>query len=139
MPATQLDYEPEQECLMRARYDDALAHLYDASALQKGAIAPHECRSSVFDFEDGLRLVVYRVRVPDGSTCVDVSCAVALGSPLFKSLEMQTKQKGCLAVLEHLKKAVPSRFKAISGVKGLTWLGEDAGGQPHWIMPLTRS
>jgi hypothetical protein len=52
---------------LQERYAQALAHVYDGAALSYGgAIRPDECRQNVFDFESGLRLIVWRQHNGDG-------------------------------------------------------------------------
>ena len=54
---------------LQARYPQALEFRYDSFAIVNGAIRPGECAANVFDFEDGLRLIVNR-ELLDG--CVHV-------------------------------------------------------------------
>ena len=56
-----LDYEPEIEESLKARYADALKPIYNIKDLVEGTVEfPGLVRKHVFDFFDGLRIIVFR-------------------------------------------------------------------------------
>jgi len=56
-----LPFEPELEFTLRSRYDDALKDVYDARGLiEPLKPTPGTFRKHVFDFMDGLRIIISR-------------------------------------------------------------------------------
>lgn len=60
-----LDYKPESIDALRARYHRALARVYPLRFLFDGEDRPGLLRDHIFDFDDGVRLIVSR-HVDDG-------------------------------------------------------------------------
>jgi hypothetical protein len=55
-----LEYEPELEETLRARYSAALTPIYDMKRVYSGKQSPAEHRKHVFDFFDGTRIVAFK-------------------------------------------------------------------------------
>lgn len=54
-----LPFEPEPTIVLKARYSEALKDVYDPKEIAANPeLAPSKKRKHVFDFEDGLRLIV---------------------------------------------------------------------------------
>jgi hypothetical protein len=54
-----LPFEPEPTIVLKARYPEAIKDIYDPRKIAaKPELAPSKKRKHVFDFEDGLRLIV---------------------------------------------------------------------------------
>ena len=80
-------WRPEALSVLQSRYAAAIANIYDIEAIDAG----HQPRPSnqpqhVFDWADGLRLIVSRDRFPDGRTAIHVSGSLLSGSPLNERL-----------------------------------------------------
>lgn len=70
------------------RYPAALRTVFDTEAIQySGAKRPGECCENVFDFADGLRLIISRDKMPDGEILVHVSASAQHGSEMYKSIK----------------------------------------------------
>lgn len=56
-----IDYDPQTVDTLKGRYAQALAFVYDAEKLHNAnAIRPGEVAENVFDFTDGVRLIISR-------------------------------------------------------------------------------
>lgn len=53
-----LEFQPELEETMKARYKDALTPIYDFHKVLAGEQRPEELQKHVFDFYDGVRLII---------------------------------------------------------------------------------
>lgn len=68
-----IEFEPEAEFTMKARYEDAIKDVYDHSEMfdgeniKEGFEYPSSKRKHIFDFFDGCRLVISRERVAVGN------------------------------------------------------------------------
>lgn len=84
-----LPHEPETIEEMRARYPAAVADIYDVESL--GTVRPPGMqRRHVFDYTDGLRLIVSTDRLSDGQVVSHFSASVAPGLPLYAMLVEKT-------------------------------------------------
>lgn len=130
---------PEPLDALRARYPRALEHLYDVIAIRdRGAIRPGEVAANVFDFEDGLRLIVSRERMQDGEVTLHVSASFPERCRLadeFRLLGVATpKQK----ILRMFLDSIPGRFAELSGEpRPLEFLGMT--NVPHFLIPAYES
>lgn len=128
---------PESLEALKARYGRALEHIYDQAAIEHGgAIRPGEVAANVFDFEDGLRLIVSRERMPDGDLVLHLSASFPKDCRLadeFRLLAVATpKQK----ILRMFLSSIPGRFAEMSGETRVPhYLGSSDRGIPHWVIP----
>jgi len=77
--------EPLEE--LRERFPRALEHVYDIKAIHEGgAIRPGEVQAQIFDHSCGIRIVVGREKLPDGTRRLHVSSSVQPGSRLYRRL-----------------------------------------------------
>jgi hypothetical protein len=68
-----LDWQPESNESLAARFDDAMSRIYDADAISEGqSDRPGQHRENVFDFEDGFRVIVSYEK-HDGDLYIHVS------------------------------------------------------------------
>lgn len=68
---------PEPLDALKARFPKALEFVFDAVGIRdKGLIRPGECVANVFDFEDGIRLIVSRELMPDRTRVLHFSASV---------------------------------------------------------------
>lgn len=114
----------------QARLPEALKRLWDVVAMdaEGGADRPGLCPANVFDFPDGLRLIVGRERQaePNGEV-VHVSASVFKGSSLWHAILAEGP------AFLGLRKAVESRFQAIGGPTIYFAFLSPRAGIPHWF------
>lgn len=126
-----LPHQPENLASMRDRYGAAREPLYDQVAVSEGRQAiPGELRPHVFDFDDGIRLMVSRERTPDGDVVLHLSASVEEDSELYRWIK-----KGRVGVNEFCF-AVIKKWRAISDSKAeVTFIGiSSPKGCPHWFV-----
>lgn len=76
-----LGFEPESVEAARARLPQALAPIYDPLDLRSGELRPGEQRRHVFDFEEGIRLIVSRDLLIDSSRPPEVHVSASAIRP----------------------------------------------------------
>jgi len=106
---------PEPLDALRARYPRALEYVYHADKVRAGGIGPGEVAANVFDFEDGLRLIVSRERLPDGRLVLHVRASFPARCRMadeFWRLALTMPKK---RVLELWAADLPRRFRELSG------------------------
>ncbi len=116
---------------LRARYPQALAHVYDTDAIRDhGAIRPGECAGNVFDFEDGLRLIISRERI-DAGVVLHISASLQAKTRLADKLR---RSGGTAARLQiEFMRAAEKRFRELSGnEQALDFVFWTQGMIPHW-------
>jgi hypothetical protein len=130
--------EAEPLAAMKARYPKALEFLYDSTAIIQGnAIRPGECASSIFDFTDGVRLIISREQMPDGSVVLHLSASFKQGSVMQQTFRSNRAKYGMSdAALQWMTAAV-THFQEISGDRREPhFLGFSQGTIiQHWIIP----
>lgn len=78
----------------RARVREALAPLFHVEDAERGGPMPGECPECVFDFTDGMRIVLSRECMPDGKILLHGS---ASAKPKSQCL---SNWKGCLSAAQ---------------------------------------
>jgi hypothetical protein len=126
-----LPFEPEPIASMRARYALARKPLYDQQAVANGLVpAPSGFRQHVFDFEDGLRLIISRDRDPNGLVGVHLSASAQDGSHMHGAI-----CRGEVGMPEFFDR-VKLEWQTLSGSTQLPQLiGISDKYVPHWIVP----
>lgn len=112
----------ESVAALRARYSAAISRTFEVVDLASGrGQRPGESRDHVFDFEDGVRLIISRERFPSGEVVVHFSASV------------DTARVGQVGA-EFLGAAV-GHFREISMYDGpIRLIGISQGaGVPHWL------
>jgi hypothetical protein len=130
--------EAEPLAAMRARYPKALEFVYDSTAIITGnAIRPGECASSVFDFTDGVRLIVSRERMPDGSVVLHLSASFKNGGKASRAFRSNRAKYGINDAVQQWMTAAVTHFQEISGDRREPhFLGFSQGTViQHWIIP----
>lgn len=132
-----LPFAPEPEAALRARYPAALAELYDAEGVRLGSVTPPtRRRPNVFDFEDGLRLIVSRDdHGGEAGVVVHLSAGLGTGTALERTLR-GAHCPGCVVAL--LCERVEGAWRTLRGRGRLRFLGLSGGDVPHWIAPAPR-
>lgn len=78
-----LSFQPESIATARARYAAALTEVFDVESINLGTVLrPGECRANVFDFADGIRMIVSRDRLPTGKVVLHVSASLRQCGPI---------------------------------------------------------
>lgn len=127
---------PEPIESLRARYPAALEHVYDQeSVAYSGAVRPGECRANVFDFEDGLRLIISRKRDPWGDVWLHYSASFPSDCRIADEVRLLRLTSPLARVMAMWVESVPSRFADLSGDQRPVdrhWRSEI--GIPHWLI-----
>lgn len=129
-----LPFAPESLESLKARYPAAVERAIDlAGALGDPGDFPGLNRRHVFDFDDGLRLIVsLDDHGPRGGVELHASASAAPKSPLRRSIAA-----GFVDAERFLERA-RSAFHALSGWDGPMPVGAiGAGGVPHWFLDAT--
>lgn len=132
-------YTNETLAELQARFTKALEHVYDQDAIiRRDAIRPGEIPAQVFDFEDGLRLLVSRERSPDGKIFLHVSASFKERCRIVDELRLQifgcgSEYKARL-IFEQWAASIPARFAELAQDNGppIELIGWSAGRIPHW-------
>ena len=115
-----LIFKAEKVEEMRARYSKALEKLWIPTEHMKDRPGLH--RENVFDFEDGLRLLISRDLFPLIGERIHVSASWESNAPDLKYIEYATEIIG-------------KAYHTIGGKGSLTWMGQSPGKRiPHWIV-----
>jgi hypothetical protein len=126
-----LPFEPEPIASMRARYAAARKTLYVQEDVAAGLVAPPSgFRAHVFDFEDGLRLIISRDRDPTGLVVIHLSASVVDDTPMYQHV-----CNGRIGMSEFFER-VKIEWQTLSG-STLTpqLIGVSDKYVPHWIVP----
>lgn len=109
-----LTFQPEPDAMLKMRFIGALTPVYDADEILKGSARPGTQRKHVFDFCDGMRMIVSRERVGD-----DIFLHVSVS---FTGDEKVGQELICL-VIERVNMmrdmAVPGLVKAFQTAQGV--------------------
>ena len=130
--------EPEPLETMQARYPLAIAEAFDPEALMLGtAPRPGEMRAHVFDFDDGLRLIISRDMIGGSiGSPIHVSASINPLSKLYEDLANVVKSHSFEACKEAFRDMASVAFLELSGetrpLKLLGWSVEKS--VPHWIV-----
>jgi hypothetical protein len=126
-----IPFRPEEEEALKARFPRALAETVDTEAVRLGtALPPTKRPANVFDYEDGMHLVVSRDQPTRGSAMVHVSASLVPNLHLFRTLAGSDDPVG------HFKRLAEARFHALAdGVLDikLRLVALTAGGVIHWV------
>lgn len=120
---------------LQARYPRALEHVYNQKAIvEQGGIRPGEVAANVFDFPDGLRLIVSReLCALTGEIGLHFSASFGLGSRLADEILLLATGRGLNWAFRQWVSSVPERFRELSGdTREACFLGISAGNVPHW-------
>ncbi len=111
-----LPAEPQPMILMRRRFPAAVAQYVDIESVKLGTkLHPGELRRHVFDFADGLRLIVSREDWGARGKVIHVSASSEHGSPLFKLLAASVDLAGAAASIGTFIYGVKRKFRGLSG------------------------
>ena len=120
-----IDFEPELEETMKARFAEALEPVYDAGVPVEG-MRPGQERKHVFDFFDGSRYIVSRERLSDGELVMHVSVSfrgTGMDEPPLEGREL------LLSIVERV------RFLRGSMVPGMVRAFATPEGVVHMVFP----
>lgn len=122
--------DPQPVSTLRERFQDALAEVFDIESIRLGVgVRPSDCRKCVFDFPDGLRLIVSKERMPDGALFRHFSASAHPGTTFYRWLAKQRKLNRALKIIKH-------RYRELSGDEReaeFVGLSENKG-VPHWYI-----
>lgn len=127
-------HQPESIETARARYHLALAQIYELED-QRNITPPHTPGNKpehVFDFDDGIRLIVSREQMAGEDPVIHVSASFDPGRSFYRLI-----RRTCSSIAEAqamLRGACEARWREISGSAApMQFLGFSPGkGVPHW-------
>ena len=136
--APPIDYDPRPLPELQARYAAALEHVFDAQRIKTaGAIRPGECAANVFDFEDGLRLICSRERMPAGEIVLHVSASFRSDSSMAWRMRKQLRKLSRSELLEAWSDGIPARWQELAqDRRTLVFIGWSDRFIPHWHIVL---
>lgn len=130
---TMIPFQPKSLEEHERRYANSVATVSDADTLLCSRMSrPDILIDQVFDCNDGMRLLINRKRLQQGTLVMHVSAMVERGSELWGHA-----QRGEISIEQFLRLS-EGRFARISGEKRpLPFLGR-AGldGVPHWLLEV---
>ena len=118
-----IPFEPEGMRLMKARFAEAVRKVYELDAVEAGLEQrPGVERKHVFDFEDGMRLIVSRDRL-EGEVSLHVSVSFMPGREV-------TGREFLVSVLSRV-----TDMSGGKGVEGLVQVFTSEAGVVHFLFP----
>lgn len=128
-------YTTETLAELQARYPRALEFVFDQEAIQnQGAIRPGEVAAQVFDFEDGLRMIVSREQEADGKLLLHLSASFRNECAMADKFLGRLRKVSRSAALEEWRVGVELRFAELaSDRRPFRFLGWSGNMIPHWI------
>ena len=120
---TPVPFKAEPLGQLQARFPRALQKVFDQFAIESsGATRPGQLQANVFDFEDGLRLIVSREQRVSGQIVLHVSASFqrecAIVTQLKPLLEAAKTQADRMAVAEGWAATIPGRYAELAGDTG---------------------
>lgn len=140
--ALTVPFETETLDAAQERFSASIAELYDGTESPR----PGEQRKHVFDFEDGLRLIVSRDQYPDlaASVGIHVSASVstdetcALYVKIVKAVRDNPQVPQHNAAASAIDRVTRERFKLLSGFEGRFRMSAlSPSGVLHYNVPLS--
>lgn len=122
---------PEPVSAMRGRYPAAVAEVTDMAAVMRGEQRrPGEKPVHVFDWVDGMRLIISRDLTPDGRIGIHLSASACEGSLLHTQIAERKMDP------DQFTDLVLTYWSELSGEKNYAaeLIGFSAGGVPHVII-----
>jgi hypothetical protein len=136
---TPVPTNPEPLPALRARYARALEHVYDVAGIRdRGLIRPGEVPANVFDFDDGLRLIISREKLLDGEVTLHVSASFPSECRIADEFRLLLPYQDRKRLLAKWRDSIPDRFAGLAGPETaarLHYLGSSEADIPHWIIP----
>jgi hypothetical protein len=103
-----LPFEPESEFLLKQRYKDAVEPVYSLDEME-GPNRPSLRRQHVFDFQDGLRLIITRERYPEGQVVLHWSASI--DKDIFIKDKFPSVHEFIMFIMEHMHELWDSEEK----------------------------
>ena len=136
-PRPPVEYNPQPLAQLKERYSKALSKLFVLEEVVEGGDRPGLNPANIFDFEDGLRLIVSRDHgMVFGEERVHFSASLRPGSDLEQNARYQAKKRGRDVAMNYILRRAEAGFRQISGVAEFTFIGLSEGKYiPHWVLP----
>lgn len=134
--AQRLPFMPEALSSMQGRYRLAVADEIEVDPDKPAGdhVSPGKKRTHVFDFDNGLRLIVSRERwvTKDDKRVVHISAGLEPGRYLYQKIAA----KPASTAIEEFSRTAMHFFKQVSGYEGQPVLVARTGHAIHWIIDL---
>ena len=134
-----LPFNPEPLVALQARYPRALEVVYDQQEIaERGGIRPGQVPANIFDFDDGLKLIVSRERDLDDDAILHLCASFLSVRRIADEFRLLTLTRSTESVFAEWLRDVPHRFRELSNdSRPIRFLGCSENGVPHWIIPAT--
>lgn len=121
-----LPYEPQSIEQLKSRFSKCLEKVWDKDIDDLDKERPGLLRDYVFDFENGLRLIISKDNYKElGGLHIHISCS-ANKSDTFNHCFNKN----------HLNRFIQACYNSIGGKGNLEFIGFTEGRVPHWKIPL---
>ena len=126
-------FQPKTLLEHQQRYAAALEEPHDEESMRLGvAPLPGECARNVFDFADGLRLTVSRIRTVQGGLRLFLAASACPGTILYRNIEA-----GEMHPQAFLATAIQRHWLVSCSKEKLTFIGFcDGNNVPCWYREL---
>jgi hypothetical protein len=136
-----LEFEPEPMAKLKERYPLAIKDIYDVLAVHFNNMQrPGEKREHVFDFQDGMRLIVSKDKMPGKAPYVHFSASIIPGTSLEEHIVVFVQGKGLEFSMNVFKEMAELRFADLGDIgdkQKIIFLGfSEQKGAPHFMMEL---
>jgi hypothetical protein len=126
-----IPYDPKTIEEHKRRYPKAVSKIYHAEDIDRGAQTPGQCPDNVFDFSDGLKLIISRDVLHDSpKPIIHVSASLKPGTLLW---DLIRQGKSLAEGRDCLLRVAELRFEVLSGGLAVEFVGfSPVKGVPHW-------
>ena len=128
-------FAPEDFPTLQSRLTAALLPVYDVDAIERGEVpAPATQRAHVFDFRDGLRLIVSTDQEETRGVYTHLSASYWPGTPLERQV-LTAMRRSVSRAMKDFRLLVETRWRRLHGppVAFTLWSAEKH--IPHWFGP----
>lgn len=108
--------------LLKARFPKCLARIWNPNEINAGGPRPGQFREYIFDFEEGLRLLISKTAFFPYDSSIHISASWEHDVPLN------------IETIVELTKQIEEKYHLLGGKGRLTFLGMSAHFVPHWLV-----
>lgn len=121
---------------LKKRVPNALLNLWDAEHIARNPDAPRpgEFPNQVFDFEDGVRLIISREKFRQGAIKIHVSLSIMTGGQTYKEIIDKISIAEVVDIIEVLTALAKNHIKSINLDGDLDIIGISQNYVIHWFL-----